>query len=39
VVALLIRRWSRRAPDEPAAAQLDPELERLVDDELARFDS
>jgi cytochrome c-type biogenesis protein CcmH len=38
VVALLIRRWSRRAPTEPAGQPLDPQLERLVDDELARFD-
>ena len=38
-VALLVRRWSRRAPPaEPSAERLDPELERLVDDELARFD-
>ena len=39
VVALLIRRWSRRdLPDDGAQEKLDPELERLVDDELARFD-
>ena len=38
-IALLIRMWSRRAPPEGATEeQLDPELERLVDDELARFD-
>jgi cytochrome c-type biogenesis protein CcmH len=38
-VALLVRAWSRReAQAEPAAERLDPELERLVDDELARFD-
>ena len=38
-VGLLIRVWSRRAagPD-PGDETLDPELERLVDDELARFD-
>lgn len=38
IVALLIRRWTRRdavGGDEPP---LDPALERLVDDELARFD-
>jgi cytochrome c-type biogenesis protein CcmH len=38
-VALLVRSWSRRR--EPRAAppdRLEPELERLVDDELARFD-
>jgi cytochrome c-type biogenesis protein CcmH len=42
VVALLIRRWSRRRPPpgpEPADERLDPRLERLVDDELARFDA
>jgi cytochrome c-type biogenesis protein CcmH len=38
-VGLVIRRWSRRAPSGGASEeQLDPELERLVDDELARFD-
>ena len=38
-IALLVRAWSRRAPPaEPSAGELDPELERLVDDELARFD-
>jgi cytochrome c-type biogenesis protein CcmH len=39
-VALLVRRWSRRRePPAAEAEQLDPQLERLVDDELARFDS
>lgn len=38
-VAFLIRRWTRRAPDEPADTPLDPRLERLVDDELARYDA
>ena len=39
-VAFLVRRWSRRrAPDPDDAAPLDPELERLVDEELARFDA
>ena len=39
-VALLVRRWSRRREPSPAPAdRLEPELERLVDDELARFDS
>ncbi len=38
-VVLLVRRWSRRAPPEQDAAALDPALERLVDDELARFDA
>jgi len=38
-VGLLIRAWSRR-PKEPGPPEerLDPELERLVDEELARFD-
>jgi cytochrome c-type biogenesis protein CcmH len=38
VIAVLVRTWSRgrpaSAPDEP----LDPELERRVDEELARFE-
>jgi cytochrome c-type biogenesis protein CcmH len=38
-VALLVRSWSRRREPTPARAdRLEPELERLVDDELARFD-
>jgi cytochrome c-type biogenesis protein CcmH/NrfF len=38
-VAFLVRRWSRRRDAEPAeTAPLDPKLERLVDEELARFD-
>ena len=38
-VGLLIRAWSRRAaPTELMDERLDPELERLVDEELARFD-
>lgn len=38
-VGLLIRAWSRRAaPTESADERLDPELERRVDEELARFD-
>jgi cytochrome c-type biogenesis protein CcmH len=38
-VAVLVRRWSRRGPPPPPPVErLDPELERLVDDELARFD-
>jgi cytochrome c-type biogenesis protein CcmH len=37
--SLAIRAWSRRRPpDTPETAELDPELERLVDEELARFD-
>ena len=44
VVSLLVYRWSRTRPAaEPAAGgngrvRLDPELERRVDQELARFD-
>ncbi len=39
-VAVLIRTWSRRRPPpEPKEERLDPQLERLVDDELARFDA
>jgi cytochrome c-type biogenesis protein CcmH len=39
VLALLIRSWSgRRAPRPGPSAGLDAELDRLVDDELARFD-
>jgi len=38
-VGILIRTWSRRRDPAPAAADdLDPELDRLVDEELARFD-
>jgi cytochrome c-type biogenesis protein CcmH len=40
VVAVLIRAWSRRSSSELAEPeQLDPEIERLVDDELARYDA
>ena len=39
-VALLVRTWSRRrAAEADETAPLDPELERLVDEELARFDA
>jgi cytochrome c-type biogenesis protein CcmH/NrfF len=40
-VALLVRRWSARRTPEPGdeEAPLDPQLERLVDEELARFDT
>ena len=39
-VALLVRTWSRRrAAEAEETAPLDPELERLVDEELARFDA
>ena len=37
VVGLLAWRWSRRRVEEPAAP-LDPELERRLDAELARFE-
>ena len=39
-VGVLLRRWSRRRDAAPAAGvdDLDPELDRLVDEELARFD-
>jgi len=37
-VGLLIRSWSRRRAPPDDATPLDPRLERLVDDELARFD-
>ena len=39
VVGLLIRSWSgRRGPPTGGDEDLDPQLERLVDEELARFD-
>jgi cytochrome c-type biogenesis protein CcmH len=39
-VGLLVRTWSRRrGPPPPDPGELDPELDRLVDEELARFDS
>jgi cytochrome c-type biogenesis protein CcmH len=38
-VALLTRAWSRRGPPSPPSeGRLDPDLERLVDEELARFE-
>jgi len=38
-LGLLVRSWSRRrTPPESEAPPLDPQLERLVDEELARFD-
>ena len=40
VVALLVWRWTRsREPEQVAEEPLDPELERRVDEELARFDA
>jgi cytochrome c-type biogenesis protein CcmH len=38
-VAFLVRTWSRRRVVEADEAPLDPRLERLVDEELARFDA
>ena len=38
-VAFLVRAWSRRRVVEADEAPLDPRLERLVDEELARFDA
>jgi hypothetical protein len=39
-MAILVRRWSkRRVPEVEDDAPLDPQLERLVDEELARFDA
>jgi cytochrome c-type biogenesis protein CcmH len=39
VVALLVRTWARRRPKADALAEpLDPELDRRVDEELARFE-
>jgi cytochrome c-type biogenesis protein CcmH len=37
-VGLLIRTWSRRETQPDPVPELGPELDRLVDDELARFD-
>jgi hypothetical protein len=41
VVAVLAWTWSRRREGEPRPEQggLDPEIERRVDEELARFES
>jgi cytochrome c-type biogenesis protein CcmH len=38
-VALLLRSWSSRREPPVEPDRLEPELERLVDDELARFDA
>jgi cytochrome c-type biogenesis protein CcmH len=37
-VAVLLRSWSRRRAPRDDEQALDPELERLVDEELGRFD-
>ena len=40
VLAILIRRWSsRRAGAPPVEPPVDPDLERRLDEELARFDA
>lgn len=38
VVGFLVRSWSRRRGPPPTAVPLDPDLERRVDEELARFE-
>lgn len=38
-VLLLVRSWSRRSPPSPPAGPVDPELDRRVDEELARYES
>jgi cytochrome c-type biogenesis protein CcmH len=38
VVGLLVRGWSRGRRSPPEESALDPELERRVDEELARFE-
>jgi cytochrome c-type biogenesis protein CcmH len=38
VVGLLVRSWSRRRPPRAPEPPLDPELDRRVDEELARFE-
>ncbi len=38
VLAVLAWRWSRAREPEPAVVDLDPALERRIDQELARFD-
>jgi cytochrome c-type biogenesis protein CcmH len=38
VVGVLLRAWSRRRAPRDDPRVLDPELDRLVDEELARFD-
>ena len=37
-VGLAIRAWSRRRPPPDAGQSLDPDLDRRIDEELARFD-
>jgi cytochrome c-type biogenesis protein CcmH len=38
VIAVLVRTWSRRGPPAGGERPLDPELERRVDEELARYE-
>jgi cytochrome c-type biogenesis protein CcmH len=38
VVGVLVRSWSRRRGPPPSETPLDPDLERRVDEELARFE-
>lgn len=38
-LGLLVRRWSRRRPPPEPEPPLDPELDRRVDEELARFEA
>jgi cytochrome c-type biogenesis protein CcmH len=38
-LGLLVRGWSRRRAEPAAATPIDPELERRIDEELARFDA
>lgn len=38
VIAVLVRSWSRRRPAPAGEQPLEPELERRVDEELARFE-
>ncbi len=39
VLAVLVRGWSRRRSSSADATSIDPELDRRLDEELARFDS
>lgn len=38
VVGVLVRAWSKRRPPPPPDRPLDPDVERRVDEELARFE-
>ncbi len=39
VIGVLVRAWSKRRPPPGPESRLDPDLERRVDEELARFES